>query len=146
MKDFVNVVTQDLSDPTKFHVAAGTSLGLFQPPKKHNPQPPFRRIGNGMTGKHATAYPLLETMLTFSKPESWFFTYLLKYYKEYTGESDISKESFSKADLNSISKAFALLHKRGLVKRVKRQVYMINPNAIITDNWKDHNNKWQSLP
>ena len=61
-------------------------------------------------------------------------------------ESDISKESFSKADLNSISKAFALLHKRGLVKRVKRQVYMINPNAIITDNWKDHNNKWQSIP
>lgn len=107
--------------------------------------PPFRKIGNGMKGQHGTAYPLLETMLEFSKPEAWLFSILLKTHSDKSGQSDISKLTFTKVDLNNLSKAYALLKQRDLVKRVKRQVYMINPSAIITDKWEEHKEVWKGL-
>ena len=145
MKEFQNVVTQNLLEDTVFHVHKDTQLGLFQKPKKYNPQPPFLRIGNGMKGQHGTAYPLLETMLEFSKPEAWLFAILLKTHSDKSGQSDISKLTFTKVDLNNLSKAYTLLKQRDLVKRVKRQVYMINPSAIITDKWEEHKEVWKGL-
>ncbi len=146
MKHFEAVVTQDLFDDSTFYVAKGTQLGLIPPQRKYNPTPPFSRIGNGMQGKQGTSYPLLQTMLEFTKPEAWFFSLLLKAHQEDTGLSDISNLNFSKTELNTLSKAYLSLHSRNLVKRIRRQVYMINPNAIITSNWKDHNNLWNKTP
>ena len=44
-----------------------------------------------------------------------------------------------------MSKAYKLLNQRELVRKVKRQVYMVNPSGLITDNWKEHLQVWDSL-
>ena len=145
MNKLQEVVTQNLLDDSQFHVKKGTMIGLIPLKKEYRPQPPFKRLGDGKMGKYGKAYPLIETMLEFSKPESWLFKILLKTHSETTGFSNISKVSLTKTEQVVMSKAYKLLNQRELVRKVKRQVYMVNPSGLITDNWKEHLQVWESL-
>ena len=106
--------------------------------------PPYIMAGTGMKNRACQSYPLIETMLEFSKPEGWFFKVLLETHNEATGLSPITV-SFSNTDRVTASRAYKLLNQRDLVRRVKRQVYMINPCALITNQWKEHIKVWESL-
>lgn len=106
--------------------------------------PPYIMAGTGMKNRACQSYPLIETMLEFSKPEGWFFKVLLETHNEATGLSPITV-SFSNTDRVTASRAYKLLNQRNLVRRVKRQVYMINPRALITNQWKEHIKVWESL-
>ena len=97
-----------------------------------------------MKNRTYQAYPLLETLLELSKPEAWLFKILLDTYNDQTGLS-ILTVSFSGTDKVTASKAYKSLNQRDLVRRVKRQVYMINPCALITNQWKEQIKIWESL-
>lgn len=149
MNQFKPYFTENLLKDHEFHFNKGTKVGLLLDSTPHSVKPPFCMVGSNRmyeSNAQGKAYPLLETMCDFSKPESWLFKILLEHHNETTGMSDVSKLTFTKTELNVLSKAFIELHKRNLVKRKKRQVYMINPSALITNNWKNHNTIWQSLP
>lgn len=143
--NITQVFTENLLDETKLQFPKGTKAGVVFDSRGYVPKPLYRMVGNGMTNGQGQAYPLLETMCDFNKAEAWFFKILLDTHSETTGLSDISKCTFTRTDLNVLSKAFKSLHQRNLVKRVRRQVYMINPSGLITNNWQNHNPVWQSL-
>ena len=98
-------------------------------PKK--PRPSYDTIGNGMTTRHFTSYPYEETLLELSKPEAWFFKILLKAWRNGNGYSDISYIKFNATEKVVASNAYKKLKERGLVRKVRNQVYMINPTAKI---------------
>lgn len=98
-------------------------------PKK--PRPSYDTIGNGMTTRHFTSYPYEETLLELSKPEAWFFKVLLRAWRNGNGYSDISYTSFTPTEKVVASNAYKKLRERQLVRKVRNQVYMINPTAKI---------------
>lgn len=106
--------------------------------------PPYVMVGTGMKNRTYQSYPLIETMLDFSKPEAWFFKMLLETYNNTTGLSTLIV-SFSDSDKVTASRSYKSLNQRDLVRRVKRQVYMINPCALITNQWKEQIKIWESL-
>lgn len=98
-------------------------------PKK--PRPSYDTIGNGMTTRHFTSYPYEETLLELSKPEAWFFKILLRAWRNGNGYSDISHTPFTPTEKVVASNAYKKLRERQLVRKVRNQVYMINPTAKI---------------
>lgn len=113
-------------------------------PKK--PRPSYDPIGNGMTTKYFTSYPYEETLLALSKPEAWFFTLLLKAWRTGNGYSDISHIKFSTTEKVVASNAYKKLKERDLVRKVRNQVYMINPTAKINLSLFDElYEAWQGL-
>lgn len=93
--------------------------------------PSYDTIGNGMTTRHFTSYPYEETLLELSKPEAWFFKILLKAWRNGNGYSDISYIKFNATEKVVASNAYKKLKERDLVRKVRNQVYMINPTAKI---------------
>lgn len=113
-------------------------------PKK--PRPSYDPVGNGMTTRHFTSYPYEETLLELSKPEAWFFRLLLKAWRTGNGYSDISNMTFTATEKVVASNAYKKLKARDLVRKVKNQVYMINPTAKINLSLFDELYLfWQSL-
>lgn len=149
MSQFTPYFTENLLDPTQWHFKQGTKVGVVIDSRGNAPKPPYCMVGSlrmYQSNQYGKPYPLLETMCDFSKSEGWFFKILLDTHNELSGVSDISKVTFTKSDLNVLSKAYTVLHQRDLVKRVRRQVYMINPSALITNNWEAHKPIWDTLP
>ena len=113
---------------------------------KTNELPSYDTIGNGMTTRHFTSYPYEETLLELSKPEAWFFKLLLKAWRTGNGYSDISNMTFTATEKVVASNAYKKLKARDLVRKVKNQVYMINPTAKINLSLFDELYlSWQSL-
>lgn len=149
MSQLTQYFTENLLDPTQLHLKEGTKVGIVLNSQKYSPKPPYCMVGSKrmyQNNAQGAAYPLLETMCSFTSSEGWFFQILLQTHNEVTGLSDISRKTFSKSELNQVSKAYKELNKRELVKRIKRQVYMINPSALITNNWGTHKQLWDNTP
>lgn len=147
MSENIPHLITNLLDDKQLHLPKGTKLSIVADTStspKYTEKPPFIMVGNGMKNRTYQAYPLLETLLELSKPEAWLFKILLDMYNDQTGLS-ILTVSFSGTDKVTASKAYKSLNQRDLVRRVKRQVYMINPCALITNQWKEHIKIWESL-
>ena len=137
----------NLLDDKQLHLPKGTKLSIVAdttPSPKYTEKPPFIMVGNGMKNRTYQAYPLLETLLDLSKPEAWLFRLYLNSYNDRTGLSTLTAP-LSNSERVTASNAYKLLQQRDLVRKVKRQVYMINPCALITNQWKDHIKVWESL-
>ena len=86
-------------------------------------------IGNGMTNSLGnTSFPLLDTVLTLSKPAQQVF-------KEITNKREYEKDYVEYINTNMTKRLFyqginELIEKQ-LIIRVKQDVYMINPYAMI---------------
>lgn len=92
-------------------------------------------------------YPFISVLLTFNKGEQWFYG-LLHSELDYTNNiAQIKSSSLSKSDLPKMSKAFKSLCAQGLVKRVRKELYMVNPDAVIHPTYYEAmKKKWDSLP
>lgn len=148
MSENIPHLITNLLDDKQLHLPKGTKLSIVAdttPSPKYTEKPPFIMVGNGMKNRTYQAYPLLETLLELSKPEAWLFKILLNTYSEHTGLSSLKTIPFTKTELETSSKAYKLLMQRDLVRKVRRQVYMINPCALITNQWKEHIKIWESL-
>ena len=112
----------------------GTRLIVTQeadaPIEQKKPRPHYNIIGSGMKTRYFQSYPYEETLLDLSKPEAWFFRIIFKAWGQ-DGYSDISHIKFTPTEKAVASAAFKKLKERDLVRRVKKQVYLINPCAKI---------------
>jgi hypothetical protein len=94
--------------------------------------PPFIMCGDKRMHKNKVAgYPYTDTLLSMSKAEQWFFK-LIKANLNYKNNISIIRSSaFNRTELNKISLAFKLLKEKGLIKKTKKEHYIVNPDAII---------------
>ena len=65
-------------------------------------------------------------------------------FKKYIFDYDLS--GFTSSKRNAANKAFNLLKNKGLVKRVSKAKYIINPALFIPFKEEDADNLWSSIP
>lgn len=97
--------------------------------------PKYRMIaleGSYKANDYQEAYgdDFLKILLGVSKTAQKTFLKLHENYDEKTGVSVIAALD-TQVDKNAFSKGYKELHTAGLVKRVKRQQYLINPRSYI---------------
>ena len=103
-------------------------------------------VGSGMKTRYFQSYPYEETLLDLSKPEAWLFKLMLKGWSRDTGYTTLDLSHLSKVEQDKASEAYGKLRERNLVRRVRKQLYLINPCAKIhLDNFEELNKMWHSL-
>lgn len=116
--------------------------------------PPFTAVGRSYQkgldsnrDKIMVGYPFISVLLAFNKGEQWFYG-LLHSELDYTNNiAQVLSSSLSKSDLPKMSKAFKSLCEKGLVKRVRKELYIVNPDAVIQPTYYEAiKKKWDSLP
>lgn len=122
-------------------------VSVIKKPVDKLPQPHWVKTSSGrsMYGMQ-TGYPYEETLVSLTSNESKMYLSILKGYDFKSGLSTVNTQSLSASEKNVLSKGYTDLHKRGLVKRVKKFTYLINPNARIHSNYDEHITLWESLP
>ena len=115
-------------------------------------KPPWIAIAGGPLAKPNDKH-LLQMIGEMSTAERWFFLYVASKMDHSSNTAQISNAELTKSQINAKSRAYKALHKKGLLKRVKREYYMVNPNIIIPlgrgDNDRDIflelTKKWDSI-
>lgn len=90
--------------------------------------------------------PLTELYMDFNKEEQWFYKMIWKALNFKTNQAVIEQSKLTKHESNKLSSAYQSLKQKDLVKRVCKETYMINPNAVIYPDTQTENIKlWDSL-
>jgi len=108
--------------------------------------PSFTAISGGKFMK-PNKEGLLQEVGKLNKRERWFFLLIDRLMDFDTNTAFIKNSSLTTTEQQNKSRAYKSLHKLGLVKRVKREYYIINPDKIIPLNSYPIVKKiWNSLP
>ncbi len=134
----INIVAQEGQD---------VFVGTIKKPKDKLSQPHWVKTSSGrsMFGMPA-GYPYEEALIDLSANEAKMFKYILDYYDFKTGFSTVNTHNMTPTEKNVLSSGYKDLHKRGLVKRVKKFTYLINPDAKMHSNYDDHVVLWNNTP
>lgn len=96
---------------------------------------PYLKVCNGKTGRYGESMNLIQEMAKMTKPEQVMFA-LLEKGLDYWDERSINKVKLNMDELSStekqyIKRAYPLLEAKGIIIRVSRGVYQINPRLIL---------------
>lgn len=107
----------------------------------------FTMIGRAhMVNNNLVGFNLMDAVLNFNKEEQWFFKLIHDAMDYETNLASLAAFEFNKTNQNRMSKAYQSLKEKNLVRRVKKGVFMINPEAIIYPANHDKNKeRWDSL-
>ncbi len=90
--------------------------------------------------------PLTEMYMEFNKSEQWFYKKLWQSLNYKTNQATILQADLTKSESNALSTAYTSLRSKDLVRRVRKELYMINPNAVIYPETQEDNIKiWNTL-
>ena len=116
--------------------------------KLYKATPNYFKIGNGTYSKryNLMALDLIYEMSIMTPQELWFINELKKAFLSYeTTEAFICTSSLSSSDRQKMQKAYSRLHAKNLVRRIKRQHYLINPDLIIPNDYQGTREIWDNL-
>ena len=92
------------------------------------------------------SYPLLDNMAEMSKAEHWFFKLLRQQLTPETCISVIVNKNLTRPEVVKKTAAVKELTKRNLIRRTKREHYMINPAALVyRPTFEINMAKWNEL-
>lgn len=107
--------------------------------------PNYYKVGNGTMNKHGLqSIDLLDEVIKSNKAEQYVIQLLkdLTTYDSPDGVVVIPTHQMTETQKRSFRKGYKTLRERGLVRRVKRGEYMINPNALILNSYKQSMIEW----
>lgn len=145
-------IISGLASSANINVAEGKRLVITEesyvepPVKTRKPVPHYDPVGSGMKTRYFTSYPYEETLLDLTKPEAWLFKLMLRGWDRDTGYTTLDLSHLPKVEQNKASEAYKKLHGRDLVRRVRKQLYLINPYAKIhLDLFSELDKVWEAL-
>lgn len=119
--------------------------------KKKYTSPPFSMVGNGNKNRFGTSLNLIELLCEFSKAEQFAFWKVIETLK-CIGDSrkkhnvcPVFMKDLSSADKQKFKSGITDLINKGIVKRSKKEHYMVNPNLIISKEYADDMTMWNAL-
>lgn len=106
---------------------------------------PFTPIGKSSM-RNRECIDALDVICTFNSKEL-FLLKLIKERIDVSNEVYLKKQTFTEGDSRKITSAMKSLINRGLVKRIKREHYMINPYFLVPPKDKQQVllNQWKSI-
>ena len=118
-----------------------------EPPKTRNPlSQNFDKIAK-LTGN--IGMNIFEVIANLSKPEQQFLIEISKKFTWKTYLIELKFNSLTKSQKSNKYRAYAKLRKKGLVKRVDKDLYFINPKLLIPSNSDleiEAKHLWNQLP
>lgn len=121
---------------------------LVKQKRKKAIRPNFLMIGNGTMNRHKIkAIDFIRTMTEMTKPELKVISWITNAtsYDNMLGEVYIPMKKYTPQEERQFQKGYKLLVKKDIVRRTKRSHYMINPNAVIPNNYEESKLLWDSL-
>lgn len=113
--------------------------------------PPFSMVGNGNKNQYGTSLNLIETLCEFSKAEQFAFLKVIETLK-CVQDSRIKHNvcpvlmgGLSSAEQQKFKSGITDLIKKGIVKRSKKEHYMVNPNLILSKEYATDLTMWNAL-
>lgn len=112
--------------------------------------PPFIMVGNGNANRHGTSLSMFNVLCDFSKPEQFAFKLLIE---KLDCVSDSRKghnvcvvrlQDLSVPNRQKFKAGIAGLFKKEIVKRTKKEHYIVNPNLIISKEYSMDLARWNS--
>ena len=113
--------------------------------------PPFSMVGNGKKNKNGTSLPLIEILCEFSKAEQFAFLKVVQKLKclgdsrEKHNVCPVLMDSLSSAEQQKFKNGIASLIQKGIVKRSKKEHYMVNPNLILSKEYPTDKALWDAI-
>lgn len=122
--------------------------------KKHKePLPPFSMVGNGMSNRYGTSLDIIEICLQLNQSE----LRLLQFFRDCYASSIMKKDSnpnlviptryekFDKYLSKALEKNYNHLEYLGVIVRIKRGSYLINPTLFVPQQgYSNINGQWMS--
>lgn len=130
----------------------GDVLEITRKKQDREPLPPFNIVGNGMSNRNGQSLDLLEVCLQLNMSEMR----LLQFFRDAFTRSLINQEAnpnkveplkwpeFDKYLATALRKNYSHLEYMEVLARIKRGVYLINPNMLIpTRNFTEISAEWE---
>lgn len=91
------------------------------------------------TWHHNDGLPMVKLLGEMNGGATWFFWQLMGVRNQTTNECHFTVKDLNRTEQNKLSRGFKELHGKNILKRVRKELYMINPNAVIPtkDNFLD---------
>jgi len=142
----VNGMTKVYTE-TRIYANPDEDLVITTKRKNRNNVPPFFMGGRvGTIRSKKMGYPLLDVMADMTKPEAWFFKELRHSMDIRTSVGIMKNGDLSLSDRQKKKLAYAPLKEKDLVRRVKKETYMINPDALIyPETYEESKKAWLML-
>lgn len=113
--------------------------------------PPFIMAGSGEQNRTGKTIDAFDTICNFSKPEQYAFRKLyerLEYWEEHRNIGnlcEVRKCTIPTEKQQSFDKGIRDLIEKGLVKRPKKEHYIINPNLIVPPKYLEALVEWDNI-
>ena len=113
--------------------------------RRHFPdrKPPFTMFGNGGLNKLGQSMNIISVMATLTPKSIKLFEVMLRYRNKDTNEVVMKSSELESPRL--IYNHLPSLVKSGLVIRIGNGRYMINPDAVIPNNYRSAKLEWNAL-
>ncbi len=119
--------------------------------KKKYTSPPYSMVGNGRKNKFGESLHLIEVLCEFSKAEQFAFLKVIETLK-CLGDSRIKHnvcpvfmKDLSSAEQQKFKNGITDLIQKGIVKRSKKEHYMVNPDLILSKEYAYDMSMWNAL-
>jgi len=111
-------------------------------------KPGFYMIGNGIGGREMEKIDFIDEIIKSSTAGQWLISKIkdalcLRSDRGYIAE--IKNSDLSKYEKNMLTSGFKELEARNLVARIKANNYMINPNALIPNEYEEAITLWNQI-
>lgn len=107
---------------------------------------PFLMLGNGQTNRHGTSFDFMGAMLELSRAQRKLMVHMIDQRNVdsnlVTHEALMAVPGVNKRVLDNHVPALIAI---GLVKRIKRGLYMINPLAVLPPNGIEARAQWIAI-
>lgn len=110
--------------------------------------PPYQPYGKaGMNSYDVRGLDTASIFLKLSPTAHWLWWSLVLIRNERTNMSILKSKDLTKYEQNKVSKAYGELYQEQLVKRVKREHYLLNPKAMVPnfDQYVTVQERWESI-
>lgn len=113
--------------------------------------PPFSMVGNGNKNQYGTSLNLIEVLCEFSKAEQFAFLKVVETLKclgdsrEKHNVCPVVMKDLSSADQQKFKSGITDLIKKGIVKRSKKEHYVVNPDLILSKEYRADLALWNAL-
>ena len=133
LENVTNLLEKTINNNSLFlpHTQSGEEYVVTTQKKKPKHKlPPFVAIAGGPYMRDVTN-SLLHKIGKMNAAERWFFLYLHERMAFDTNIAVIKSAKLTSTQITYKTRAYKTLTKQGLVKRVKREHYIINPDMIV---------------
>lgn len=128
-----------------FNITSDEELVTYRRRRQRDFKAPFLIVGNGMVNRHGKSMNTLKMLLSLSPGPAKLFLAMVE--ARDVDSNTVHRTSILNEELNArhLDNHMPALVEAGLVRRMKRGMYMINPWAVMPPNGHDAREAWAGL-